>query len=133
MSIFGLTKGTEFENEIEQLRKREEQGAVMYAAASYLANEQGLDEIADVLLKIALDELRHAGLYAILNGQANNDISETMKKIQPIETAAEQRISEFADRLKTIGLEVTEAVKSIAKDEAGHGEKLKNLIVKYEK
>jgi len=133
MSILGLTKETEFKNEIEQRKKGEEQGAAMYAAASYLANEQGLHEVSEVLMKIAIDELRHAGLYAIMNGQISKDIFETIKKIEPIEVAAEFRLNDFAEKLTIVGEEVAEAVKSIAKDEANHGKKLKYLMEKYQK
>ncbi|MBM7865225.1 rubrerythrin [Heliobacterium gestii] len=133
MSIFGLTKGTDFENEIEKNQNGETQGAVMYAAAAYIAGEKGLHEAAELLLKIAVDELRHAGLYAVLNGKVNMDIFETMGKIQPIEVAAESRLKEFAQKLGVIGAEVTSAVEAVAKDEAVHGERLRYLLEKYQK
>ncbi|MBC9786686.1 rubrerythrin [Heliobacterium chlorum] len=133
MSVFGLTKGTDFEKEIEQYRNGEAQGAVMYAASAYLAGERGLDEVSDLLMKIAVDELRHAALYAVLNGQVSQDIFETMKKIQPIEVAAESRLNEFAQKLQVIGPAITQEVEAVAKDEAVHGERLKYLLEKYQK
>lgn len=105
----------------------------MYAAAAYIAGEKGLHEAAELLLKIAVDELRHAGLYAVLNGKVNMDIFETMGKIQPIEVAAESRLKEFAQKLGVIGAEVTSAVEAVAKDEAVHGERLRYLLEKYQK
>ena len=128
MSIYGLTKGTQFENDIEQIKKGEEQGAVLYASISYIAREKGLTEIADKLMEIAIDELKHAAIYSVLNSHANQDIHEIMLKLQRIEVATESRLNKFAQKLEVIGNDVSQIIVSIAKDEARHGEKLKHLI-----
>ena len=132
MSIFGVTKGTELEEQIDTNGKGEEQGAGMYAALSYLAKERGLDDVSEVLFKIATDELRHAGLYAVLNGKANQDIFDVLKKVAPIEKNAAGKLDQFAKHLRDLGLEeVAKQIDATAMDEGNHGEILVNIIEKY--
>ena len=132
MSIFGATKDTKLEEQVDKHGKGEEQAAGMYAALSYLAKERGLNEVAEVLFKIATDELRHAGLYAVLNGNTNQDIFGVLKKAAPIEKNAVDQLHQFAKYLRDLGLE--EAAKQIdatAMDEGNHGEILVNIIEKF--
>ena len=132
MSIFGATKDTKLEEQVDKHGKGEEQAAGMYAALSYLAKERGLNEVAEVLFKIATDELRHAGLYAVLNGNTNQDIFGVLKKAAPIEKNAVDQLHQFAKYLRDLGLE--EAAKQIdatAMDEGNHEEILVNIIEKF--
>ncbi|MBU3189779.1 rubrerythrin [Clostridium bowmanii] len=106
----------------------------MYAGLAYLAKERGLDEIAEVLLKISLDEARHAGLYAVLNGHTNEDIFEVIKKYAPGEKNAYEMLNQFASHVRDIGLDdAANHIKNIASDELRHSELLSNLINKGSK
>jgi rubrerythrin len=134
MSIYKLTKGTDFENQIDKTMKGESQGALMYAAMAYLAGERGLNEVKDILMKSAVDELRHAALYSVLNGSINEDIFNTMKNILPLESAAETSLFEFAQTLRSQGLEeAANEIESVAKDERNHSERLTYLTEKFGK
>lgn len=132
MSIFGVTKGTELEELIDKNGKAEEQGAGMYAALAIIAKERGLDEISEVLLKIALDEARHAGLYAVLNGHSNQDIINTLSRMSPLESAAEVRLYKLAENVsELVSKEAGDKIKALAADEGRHGEILKDLVEKF--
>ncbi|GCD10158.1 ferritin family protein [Clostridium tagluense] len=132
MSIFGVTKGTELEKEIDGYCKGEEQGAGMYAALACLAKERGLHEVSDVLMEVAKDEIRHSGIYAVLNGHANEDIFELLRKIAPIESAGVEKLNEFAKRVRDLGLEeAANQIEAAASDEGRHGELLKDLVLKF--
>ncbi|MCB2297460.1 ferritin family protein [Clostridium tagluense] len=132
MSIFGVTKGTELEKEIDGYYKGEEQGAGMYAALACLAKERGLHEVSDVLMEVAKDEIRHSGIYAVLNGHANEDIFELLRKIAPIESAGVEKLNEFAKRVRDLGLEeAAKQIEAAASDEGRHGELLKDLVLKF--
>ncbi|MBU3177998.1 rubrerythrin [Clostridium estertheticum] len=134
MSIYGVTKGTKFEEQIDKNGKGEEQGAGMYAGLAYLAKERGLDELSEVLLKIAADEMRHAGIYAVFNGHINQDIFEFLKKIAPVESNAFESLNQFASKMRGIGLEdAAKQIEAIAVDERRHGELLKNIVDKQSK
>ena len=134
MSILKLTKGTDFENEIDKKMKGEGQGALMYAAMAYLAGERGLNEVKDILMKSAVDELRHAALYAVLNGSITEDIFNTMENILPLESAGETSLFEFAQKLRSQGLEeAAKEIESVAKDEGNHSERLTYLTENFGK
>ena len=134
MSILKLTKGTDFENEIDKNMKGEAQAALMYAAMAHIAGESGLHEVKDTLMKSAVDELGHAALYAVLNGSFNEDIFKTMKSILPLESAAGASLLEFAQRLRLQGLEeAAKEIESVAKDENNHSERLTYLTEKFGK
>ncbi|WP_298836990.1 ferritin family protein [Clostridium sp.] len=129
MSIYGVTKGTKFEGQIDKNGKGEEKGAGMYAGLAYLAKERGLDEISEILLKIAADEMRHAGIYAVLNGHTNEDILGFLKKIAPAESNAFESLNQFASQMRGIGLEdAAKQIDVIAEDERRHGELLAKLV-----
>lgn len=129
MTNYGITKGTKLENIIENMRKGEADGASMYSALSYIAKEKGLEELSDKLMQIAVDELRHAGIYALLNGQVNDNIFDMLKKMAPVEINAEEKLKELAASIKDLGLEsASKEVESIALDEGNHGKELEKLI-----
>lgn len=129
MSDYGITKGTQFEKIIEDLSKGEAGGASMYAGLAYLAKEKGLDEVSDKLIEIAIDELRHAGLYTVLNGQVDENIFEMLKKMAPVEISGVEKLQQFAKTLRDSGLEsASKHVESIAADEGRHGKTLEKLI-----
>lgn len=129
MSNHGVTKGTEVEKMIEDLTKGEAGGATMYSALAYLAKEKGLDKLSDKLMKIATDELRHAGFYTVLNGQVNEDIFGMLEKMAPVESGGVEKLQQFAASVKDLGLEsASEQIESIALDEGRHGKTLEKLI-----
>jgi rubrerythrin len=131
MSLYGVTKGTELEGIIDNNMKGEANAVVMYYALSYLAKEEGLNDIAETLEKIAQDEARHAAFYSILNGQVNKDIFAAFGNIQKAESAALPRLNEFAQNVRKLGLEeVAEKIEGIALDEERHGKILQQIIDK---
>lgn len=129
MKNYGITKGTPFEKPIEDLSKGEAGGASMYAALAYIAKEKELNDVSDKLMEIAIDELRHAGFYTILNGQVDENIFEMLKKMAPVESSGVEKLQQFAETLKNSGLEsVAKHVETIASDEGRHGKTLEKLI-----
>ncbi|MCB2290156.1 rubrerythrin [Clostridium sp. CS001] len=134
MSIFGVIKGTELEKEVDKYWKGEEQGAGMYAALACLAKEKGLDEVYEVLMKVAADEARHAGVYAVLNGHVNEDIFDVLRTMAPLESGGVDKLNQFAKRVRDLGLEdAAKQIEAAALDEGRHGEVLKKLVEKFYK
>lgn len=74
MSLRGITKGSKVEESIAKLIKGEAMVAGMYFSLANIAREQGHEDVAEKLIKIATDEARHSGLYSFLNGELNGDI-----------------------------------------------------------
>lgn len=92
MNIYEVTKGTKLEKKVDIFCKAEENGAGIYAALAFLTKERGLDEVSDDLMKIAEDEIRHAGIYAVLNGHSNSNIFETLKRMSLVESNAVEKL-----------------------------------------
>ncbi len=134
MDNYGVTKGTKFEEKIQELTTGEAGGATMYSALAYIAKAKGLDEVSDELMKIAVDELHHAGLYAVLNGQVSENIFDVLKKMAPVESGGVEKLQEFAAILKDSGLKsASEQIEAVALDEGRHGNTLEKLIKESDK
>jgi rubrerythrin len=132
MSLLGITKGTELEEQVEQYLKAESQGTVMYYGLARIAAEKGLDDVAELLLKIAGDEARHAGLYSVLNGHVSQDIFTVLSQVAKAEIAGEERFNAFAQQARLLGLDkAADEIEAAAKDEGRHGIVLEELVKSY--
>ena len=132
MSLYGVTKGTDLEKDIEHIMHLEENGVSTYYAIARIAAEKGLNDLADELRKIAADEAEHAGLYAMMNGVVSDDIFSLLSRMAEGETAGEKAIEGFAQRVREAGLEdAAQAIRAAGVDEGRHGTRLKELIEKY--
>ncbi|AIF49944.1 ferritin family protein [Pelosinus sp. UFO1] len=133
MSLLGITKGTEIETQIAHFAELERQGAGMYQALARLANEQGFDELAENLQALAADEIRHAGLYTVLNGDIKPDIFSILRFAAEAEIGGEEKIKAFAQKARELGLDkAAKEIEAAAIEEGRHGVILKELIKKYE-
>jgi rubrerythrin len=132
MSLFGVTKGTELEKQIDQYLEGETRGVAMYHGLARLARERGLDDVAVVLLKLAADEARHAGLYAVLNGRIPQDIFVILNQVAQLESDAMGKIKDFAHQVRMLGLDdAAKEIEAAAEDEGRHGQVLQELLRKY--
>lgn len=132
MSLLGVTKGTELEKDIDSFAQLEAQGVTMYYGLAQIADEKNLPELAEELRSIAIDEARHAGLYAVLNGKVPDDIFACLSQMAETETSGVEFINAFAQSVRDCGLaDAATAIESAAADEGRHGTKLKELIEKY--
>lgn len=132
MSLYGITKGTALEKVVDQYAEAEGRGVGMYCGLALLAKEQGYEEVAEVLLKLAQDEARHAGLYAVLNGRIPQDLFVVLAQIAPRETEAESKIKAYAQQARELGLETAARhIEEAAEDEGNHGKVLNNLVDKF--
>jgi rubrerythrin len=132
MSLLGITKGTELEEEVAHLAELERQGAGMYQALARLAKEQGQIDLAKGLVALAADEARHAGLYTVLNGDVQLNIFAVLRYAAEAEIGAEEKLRTFAKKIREFGLEsAAREVEAAAIEEGQHEVILKELIKKY--
>lgn len=132
MSLLGATKGTDLEQQVELYLKAEAQGVAMYYGLARLATESGLDDVAEVLVNLANDEARHAGLYTVLNGHLPQDILGMLAQVAKRERAAKEPIHALAAQARLLGLsEVASEIEAAAQDEWHHGEVLEALVKKH--
>ena len=87
MSIYGQTKGTEFERQIAQLATGEAMGGMMYYAMARIAQDFGLEEVAKEFIGLGNQEVNHAGFYATLNGKYPNNEKDFWKLVKGLSKA----------------------------------------------
>ena len=135
MSIYGQTKGTEFEKQIAQLATGEAMGGMMYYAMARIAQDFGLEEVAKEFIGLGNQEVNHAGFYATLNGKYPNnekDFWKLVKGLSKAEYKGEGNINKLAVALRTKGLsEAADSVEYFALQEKHHGIKTDDIYNKY--
>jgi rubrerythrin len=86
------------------------------------------------LLKLANDESRHAGLFAVLNGLLPPDIYAMLGQVAGFESGSVTPAQELAKKVRALGLnEAADAIEAVAKDEGRHGQILQDLVGKIKK
>ena len=135
MSIYGQTKGTEFEKQIAQLATGEAMGGMMYYAMARIAQDFGLEEVAKEFIGLGNQEVNHAGFYATLNGKYpsnEKDFWKLVKGLSKAEYKGEGNINKLADALRTKGLsEAADSIEYFALQEKHHGIKTDDIYNKY--
>ena len=135
MSIYGQTKGTEFEKQIAQLATGEAMGGMMYYAMARIAQDFGLEEVAKEFIGIGNQEVNHAGFYATLNGKYpsnEKDFWKLVKGLPKAEYKGESSLKKLADALRVKGLsEAADSVEYFALQEKHHGIKTEDIYNKY--
>lgn len=134
MSLFGVTKGTKLEKQVDELLAIETRAVGLYHGLAVLAKDKGLTDIAETLLKLADDEARHAGLYAVLNAHVPQDVFAMITPVADIESNSVKDIKAFAQQVRELGLDkAAKEIEIVADDEDRHGQALQELVKKYVK
>ena len=135
MSIYGKTKGTEFEKQIAQLAQGEAMGGMMYYAMARIAQDFGLEEVAKEFIGLGNQETNHAGFYATLNGKYPKNKKEFWKLVKGLSKAeykGEGKINELANALRAKGLsEAADSIEYFALQEKHHGIKTEDIYNRY--
>lgn len=132
MSLYGLTKGTPLEKPVGALAQGEANGVMMYYALACLAREQGLEDVAKVLIESANQEAVHAGFYATLNGKYPNDLWALLEIVKKAEYDGKIKIQALADQVRAAGfIEAADQMDIFAQQEYHHGEVIDELFKKY--
>jgi len=132
MNKIGIAKNTKVEEYIDKMYKGETYEVGVYLAMARQAQREGYPEIAEVLIRIAMEEAAHAARYAELNGMISESTKENLKKMAEGEGKAAEMRGEVAKIAKEEGLdEVHDAVDEIRRDELRHQAALKGLLKRY--
>ena len=132
MSLYGLTKGTPLEKAVGALAQGEANGVMMYYALARLAKEQGLDDVAEILIESANQEAVHAGFYATLNGKYPNDLWKLLETVKNAEYSGKKGVKALADQVRAAGfIEAADQMDIFADQEYHHGEVIEELFKKY--
>ena len=62
MSMHNYAAGSKFADKIKQMHSAETSGSQLYFVLAFLAKEKGLDDLADAMLKNAMEDSLHGGM-----------------------------------------------------------------------
>ena len=131
-SLHGVTKGTELDFIAKEAARAELNGTLMYYALARLATEQGLDDVAKILIESANQEAVHAGFYATLNGKYPKNFWELLDRVRAAEYAGEGSVKALADKFRAAGLnKAADEMEIFAAQEKHHGVVIDELFQKY--
>lgn len=132
MSIYGLAKGTQFEQMVKKIAQAEANGVMMYYALARLAKEQGYEDIAPLFVEAGNQEAEHAGFYSLMAGRYPQDFWGLIRTLEKAERCGEHQIKALADQVRAAGMaEAADIMEEFAKQEGHHGEVMASILAKY--
>lgn len=128
----GVCRGTELEDAVSANFKGETYEVGLYMAMARQAQREGYPEIAEALLRIALEEAAHAARFAELNGLVSAGTKENIERMLAGEVGANRAKRESAVKAKELNIdEAHDAFDESSRDEARHAMMLKGLIGRF--
>lgn len=128
----GVAKGTALEDSVAMNFRGETAEVGLYLAMARQASREGYPEVAEVLIRIAMEEAWHAAGYAELNGMISASTAENIKKMLAGEQAANKGKKEAAKKAKELDLDPAhDYFDETSRDEARHARALKGLLDRY--
>ena len=128
----GITKGTELEKEVQANYEGECKEVGLYLAMARQAQRMGYPEIAEVLIRIAMDEAQHAAHFAEMNGLISEDLVENLKMMYEGEVKANNEKKKAAIKAKELDIDPAhDFFDESSRDEARHAKMLKGILERY--
>lgn len=128
----GVCKGTDLEEAVSANFRGETSEVGLYMAMARQSQREGYPEIAEALLRIAMEEAAHAARFAELNGLVSSSTRENLEKMIAGELGANRGKRASAIRAKELNIdEAHDAFDESSRDEARHAMMLKGLLGRY--
>jgi rubrerythrin len=128
----GITKGTELEKVVQANFEGECKEVGLYLAMARLAQRQGYPEVAEVLIRIAMEEANHAARFAEMNGLISENLKENIEMMLNGECMANKEKKDAATKAKELGIdEAHDFFDESSRDEARHAMMLKGILERY--
>ncbi len=128
----GITKGTELEKEVQANFEGECKEVGLYLAIARQAQREGYPEIAEVLIRIAMEEAEHAAHFAEMNGLISEDLVENLKMMYEGEVKANNEKKKAAKKAKELDIDQAhDFFDESSRDEGRHAKMLKGILERY--
>jgi rubrerythrin len=128
----GVTKGTELEKEVQANFEGECKEVGLYLAMARQAQREGLPEVAEVLIRIAMEEAQHAAHFAEMNGLISENLKENIEMMLKGECMANKEKKAAATKAKELGIDPAhDFFDESSRDEARHAKMLKGILERY--
>ncbi|MBO3445243.1 hypothetical protein [Clostridium sp. CCUG 7971] len=134
INLIGKAKNTKLEDSINEVLNNEIYYAAALSALSNICKNENYEDTATSLEEMAMDKIRSAGRYALLNGMVSDDIVKSLYKLLEHEKNSLDLVNSLANKSKELGLKDIENVineEFIA--EKNYVNDLKELISKHDK
>ncbi|MBI5141996.1 MAG: rubrerythrin family protein [Nitrospirae bacterium] len=128
----GVCRGTQMEEAVAANFKGETSEVGLYMAMARQAQREGFPEVAEAMLRIALEEAAHAARFAELNGMVSPSTRENIERMLAGEVGANRGKRAAAVKAKELNMdEAHDAFDESSRDEARHAMMLKGLLGRF--
>lgn len=128
----GVCKGTAVEDAVQANFNGETQEVGMYLAMARQAQREGLPEIGEVLIRIAMEEAQHAAHFAELNGIIKPNLKENLEMMLEGETKANNEKKAAARKAKESDVDPAhDFFDESSRDEGRHAKMLEGILKRY--
>ncbi len=131
-NAIGSAKGSVVEDAVNANFQGETAEVGLYLAMSRQAQREGLPEVAEVLVSLAMDEAWHAARFAELNGKISASTKENLEKMLAGEQGANKGKKAASEKAKEAGVEeAANFFDESSRDEARHAKALEGLLKRH--
>lgn len=134
INLIGKAKNTKIEDSINEMFKNEIYYAAALSALSNICKNEIYEDTSTKLEEMAMDKIRSAGRYALLNGIVSDDIVESLYSLLEKEEKSLNLVDSLVNRTKELELEDIESIiREEFIEEKNYINDLKELISKHDK
>lgn len=132
MTMHNYAAGSKYAGKIKQMHSAETGGSQLYFVLAFLAKEKGLDDLADAMLKNAMEDSLHGGMYGAMLGKGREDDASFWKQVvnlYRLEAGAQEPLQAMADEVRAGGEEeLARAIESTIGEELEHARHLEAVF-----
>ncbi|MCR4667351.1 MAG: hypothetical protein K5657_08690 [Desulfovibrio sp.] len=132
MTMHNYAEKSKFADKIKQMHNAEVNGSELYFVLVYLARENGLEDLADAMLKNAVEDSLHGGMYGAMLGKGKADVEELWRqavRMYKLEASAQDSLQKMGAEIREAGEpELAKCVESTIEEENEHARRMKAVF-----
>ena len=132
MTMHNYAAVSKYAGMIKKMHGAETSGSQLYFVLAYLAKEKGLDDLADAMLKNAMEDSLHGGMYGAMLGKGSVDDASFWKQVvnlYRLEAGAREPLQAMADEVRAGGEEeLARSIESTIGEELEHARRLEAVF-----
>lgn len=134
INLIGKAKNTKLEDSINEVLNNEIYYAATLSALSNICKNENYEDTSIRLEEMAIDKIRSAGRYALLNGIVSDDVVKSLYSLLEHEKISLDLVNSLADKSKELGLkDIENVINEEFIEEKNYVNDLKELISKHDK
>ncbi|WP_042274267.1 hypothetical protein [Faecalimicrobium dakarense] len=134
INLIGKAKNTKLEDSINEVFNNEIYYAAALSALSYICKNENYEDTAIKLEEMAMNKIKSAGRYALLNGIVSDDIVKSLYSLLEHEKNSLDLVNSLVNESKELGLkDIENVINEEFIEEKNYVNDLKELISKHDK